>query len=370
MRKRIKGTAMMAAAMTATMMFTVPALAASDDTRIKEVEFRVSVTDEPKAGEDIGSTPDITIVKGGNKCEIQSGSIEWDDDDGEWVRGEKPVLYLTLEAKDGYYFSSTDLSTTKSAYKASKRSGSDKYELNVKITLDAVGGDLDVVEDVWWDGRTAHWEEIDDADKYEVKLYRNNSTVATITTSGKSYNCYPYMTKAGDYTFKVRGLSNSDGEKGEWSDESDEYYMNSSDVYNGAVPNSNGNGGWNEDAYGWTYTENGVRLANQWRFIDNNWFWFHTNGYMATGWIYTDNNWFYLNPVSDGTKGAMKTDWQFINGYWYYLNPVSDGTRGARKSSYQLINNQWYFLDPASGALWTNCVVPNGMVADAQGVLH
>ena len=56
--------------------------------------------------------------------------------------------------------------------------------------------------------------------------------------------------------------------------------------------------------------------------------------------------------------------------YKYYLNPVSDGTRGARKTGYQFIDGAWYLFDLNSGALWTNMVTPNGMVADANGVLH
>ena len=101
-----------------------------------------------------------------------------------------------------------------------------------------VSGELEVPDELEWDGRNATWETIDDADKYEVKLYRNGSSVTTVTTSNERYNFYPYMTKAGDYSFKVRAISNSDGEKSEWSDESDDYYMNSSNVYTGTPPAS------------------------------------------------------------------------------------------------------------------------------------
>ena len=66
----------------------------------------------------------------------------------------------------------------------------------------------------------------------------------------------------------------------------------------------------------------------------------------------------------------MLTGWQQIGPYKYYLNPVSDGTRGARKTGYQFIDGAWYLFDLNSGALWTNMVTPNGMVADANGVLH
>ena len=352
MRHNLKAAAVSALAIMAALAMSIPAYAA--DKKISEVKFRVN--SKPEAGDSIGD-PDVKVTKGNVVITEQ----EFDNDDSEWERGDKPVIYLTIEAKDGYQLSGTKLSATKSAYKVTKRSG-DKSEWKVKITMSAVDGDLDTVEDLSWSNRTATWDSVSDASKYEVKLYRNSSTVTTVTTTGTSYNFYPYMTKTGDYTFKVRAVDGSD--KGEWSDESDEYYMNSSDVYTGTPPTDNSSGGstpanangqWVNSIYGWSYYINGVLNAN---------------GFMDTDWIYTDNNWFYLNPVSDGTRGKMLTGWQQIGPYKYYLNPVSDGTRGARKTGYQFIDGAWYLFDLNSGALWTNMVAPNGMIADANGVLH
>lgn len=371
MRHNLKAAAVSAFAIMAALAMSVPVYAA--DKKISEVKFRVN--SKPEAGDSIGD-PDVEVTKGN----VEITEQEFDNDDSEWERGDKPVIYLTIEANDGYQLSGTKLSATKSSYKVTKRSG-DKSEWKVKITMSSVDGDLDTVEDLNWSNRTAQWDDVSAASKYEVKLYRNSSTVTTITTTGTSYNFYPYMTKSGDYTFKVRAVDGSD--KGEWSDESDEYYMNSSDVYTGTPPtdnSSNGSSGgsspsndagqWAESVYGWSFYQNGVPVKNNWVYSGNEWYHLNANGFMDTGWVYTDNNWFYLNPVSDGTKGKMLTGWQQIGAYKYYLNPVSDGTRGARKTGYQLIDGAWYLLDPTSGALWTNMVAPNGMVADANGVLH
>ena len=383
MRHNLKAAAVSALAIMAALAMSIPAYAA--DKKISEVKFRVNA--KPEAGDSIGD-PDVQVTKGN----VEITEQEFDNDDSEWERGDKPVIYLTIEAKDGYQLSGTKLSATKSAYKVTKRSG-DKSEWKVKITMSAVDGDLDTVEDLSWSNRTATWDSVSDASKYEVKLYRNSSTVTTVTTTGTSYNFYPYMTKSGDYTFKVRAVDGSD--KGEWSDESDEYYMNSSDVYTGTPPTDNSSGGstpanangqWVNSIYGWSYYINGVPVKNNWVYVDNEWYHLNANGFMDTDWIYTDNNWFYLNPVSDGTRGKMLTGWQGIDtkvpalaefyvvkdtdGNWYYLNPVSDGTRGARKTGYQFIDGAWYLFDLNSGALWTNMVAPNGMVADANGVLH
>lgn len=374
MRHNLKAVAVSALAIMAALAMSIPAYAS--DKKISEVKFRVNST--PEAGDGIGS-PDVTITKG--NAEITEE--EYDNDDDEWERGDKPVIYLTIEANDGYYFSNTTLSMTKSSYKVSKRSGN-KSTWKVKITLTAIDGDLDTVDDLYWNNHTAKWDEVSDAKKYEVKLYRNSSAVTTVTSTSNSCNLYQYMTKSGDYTFKVRAISGSD--KGEWSDESDECYISSSDVYkgttsttgstdntsNGSSPadQSNSSGQWANSVYGWSYYINGVPVKGNWVYSDNEWYHLNDNGFMDTGWIYTDNNWFYLNPVSDGTMGRMLTGWQQIGAAKYYLNPVSDGTRGARKTSYQNIDGAWYLLDPTTGALWTNAVTPNGMVADANGVLH
>ena len=88
--------------------------------------------------------------------------------------------------------SGTKLSATKSAYKVTKRSG-DKSEWKVKITMSAVDGDLDTVEDLSWSNRTATSTAYRMQAKYEVKgWHRNSSTVTIVTTTGTSYNFYPH----------------------------------------------------------------------------------------------------------------------------------------------------------------------------------
>ena len=355
----------------------MPAYAASRD-KISSVKLKVDCGEEPEAGDDVGSV-DVTITSPTDKVAISENAEYYDTNDDEWERGEIPVIRLELEAKDteNYYFtSSTKVSVSgfHSEVKSKKvLNGGDN--LRVDIKLRKVGGDLEDIDDVYWDGRTAVWSEIDDANKYEVKLYRGSTTVTTVTTSSNRYNFYPYMTKAGDYNFKVRGVSGSDGEKSEWSDESDDYYMSSGNVYTGTPPTNSSSGtnsgsGWNQDQFGWTYRYSDGNTAKGWIYVDNNWFYMAPNGYMTTGWIFVDNNWFYLNPVSDGTRGAMKTGWQFIDNNWYYLNPNSDGTRGARMYGYQFIDGNWYVLDPASGVRWSNVTTAFGQWIDANGVVH
>lgn len=116
----------------------------------------------------------------------------------------------------------------------------------MEIRLAKVSGDLEAVEDYYWDGRDARWSDVEDADKYEVKLYRGNTSVVTVTTGNNSYDFYPHMNKSGEYSFKVRAISSSDGVKSPWSDKSDEHYISAED----ARPVS---AGWNQDSTGWLY---------------------------------------------------------------------------------------------------------------------
>ena len=383
------------AAVTA-LSLSLPAYAA--DEKISSVKLTVELGEEPKAGEAIDD-PVVTISNSVTKYTVSTDpEPEFYDtkEDDEWVRGEVPVIRLELDAADGYKFtSSTKVSVSgfHSEYK-SKSVRDNGKTLRVYIKLRKVSGPLEDVEDVEWSGTSARWDKVDGANKYEVRLYRNGSTVTTITTNSVRFDFYPYMTRSGDYTFKVRAICTSDGEKSSWSDESSEYYLSSSEVYTGAPPttndytdsnststsgsgssssggpNNNVSGGWVQDNLGWTFWQNGQALKNTWLYVDNNWFYLGNNYYMMTGWIYVDNNWFYLNPVSDGTKGAMKTGLQNINGAVYYLNPVSDGTKGAMKTGYQVINGQMYYFDTSNGVMWTNRTAPNGKWISSNGVIR
>ena len=382
----------------------LPSFGASRE-RITSVKLTVACSQKPEAGQDIGT---VTVTPSGSRVKVSEPAVYDETDDPDvWTRGETPLIKVTLAVADAdkdMFTSSTKV--TVSGFHSeikSKRVRDNGDSLYVESRLRKVAGDLEEVEDWYWDGRVARWSEVDAADKYEVRLYRGNTQVTTVTTSQHRYDFYPYMERSGDYTFRVRGLDSSGGEQGPWTEKSEEYYMNASDVYKGSgstgsstgSPGQNGRG-WVQDSHGWRYyASNGRPVQSSWLYVDDNWFHLAANGYMDTGWLYVDNNWFYLNPVSDGTRGAMKTGWLFVDNNWFYLNPVSDGTRGAMKTGwlnlasgwrylnpvsdgtrgamktgYQLIDARWYFLDTSSGLLWMNRATPNGRWADASGSIQ
>ena len=375
-----------------TTVIPVQALAASDYQYITNISLKVEV--DLDAGDEINSGDSVGTSKDDSGTKVYTTSDKYRVESAEWTNnkdvsiGDTPKITVWLEpdsSSDSKYeyrfrssYSSSKVSINGGEFVSSSKSGSN---LKVVLRVKGVKGTYEAPKEAeWGSGKgKATWKAPDDkTGYYDVILYKGSTVMKKLEDyNGTSYNFYPYMTKEGDYTFKVRAVDGSD--KGEWSDESDEYYMNSSDVYTGTPPTDNSSGGstpanangqWVNSIYGWSYYINGVPVKNNWVYVDNEWYHLNANGFMDTDWIYTDNNWFYLNPVSDGTRGKMLTGWQQIGPYKYYLNPVSDGTRGARKTGYQFIDGAWYLFDLNSGALWTNMVTPNGMVADANGVLH
>ena len=89
MRHNLKAAAVSALAIMAALAMSIPAYAA--DKKISEVKFRVNA--KPEAGDSIGD-PDVQVTKGN----VEITEQEFDNDDSEWERGDKPVIYLTIRA--------------------------------------------------------------------------------------------------------------------------------------------------------------------------------------------------------------------------------------------------------------------------------
>lgn len=192
---------------------------------------------------------------------------------------------------------------------------------------------LATVEDLYWDeenSRTkAVWEEIEDADHYEVRLYRDESSIATFTPKKCTIDMKSRMKQEGDYYFMVRAVAKSNSKDfttGNWSEESDSVYITSSyaeflegggviDTQNSG-PGVQGSGGqtgsasipatsvvgkseWIQDAKGWWYRNaDGTYPANGWwqNSPDSPWYYFDAEGYMATGWIDSKEKKYYCMP--------------------------------------------------------------------------
>lgn len=95
-------------------------------------------------------------------------------------------------------------------------------------------------------------------------------------------------------------------------------------------------GSWMKDNKGWWYKNaDGSYPADGWQFIDKDWYYFNSEGYMQTGWLYVDDDMYYLSP-----SGAMCTGWQQIDGDWYFFD-----TYGAMFTGWLSDGGNIYYLD-------------------------
>ena len=213
------------------------------------------------------------------------------------------------------------------------------------------------VENVVWDGSsgTGTWTDNTSARYYQVKLYRNDSSVmSTASVYDNSYDFASHMTRRGNYYFSVRAVG-SGSEKGEWAD-SDTLFLTASEAedisydyrhsyssggpassgsYTSGGPGDNGtnpatlggpgssaNSGqdfstaqgnhWCIDQGGkWFQFKDGNYPVARWVQIDGTWYCFGQNGYLRCGWIEDNGKWYYTD-----SNGAMLVNTRTPDGYY------------------------------------------------------
>lgn len=274
---------------------------------------------------------------------------------GEWKGGSKPRIKVTLRTStEDYYFrtgfSKSDVSLSGAEATVTSVSRLNSTTLVVNITLAAIdagsgGYDLEINELSWDEDRgRAYWGECGDAKYYEVRVYRGTSLLntSTLTTSNDSYSLAGYLTRSGDYVFRVRAVYNSTY-KGPWK-ESDVWYVDSdtaremrrisdsqSDGNPGGGPSGSGSsvsggptsgyhsGAWLLDKVGWWYC-NADRsyTVNNWQYINDRWYYFNGQGYMVTGWVLWKNLYYYCGPNGDMLTSTWTPDGYYVDsaGVW------------------------------------------------------
>ena len=366
---------------------------------------------ELEAGDSVGDNDDIAYEKQDSGTYVYTTASRYHVVGAEWANdkdisiGDEPKMYVWLEIDDDdneneYKFrssySSSNVSVSGGSYVTSSKSGSD---LKVTIRVNPIKGTYDPPENAEWGssrGR-ATWDAGDSSSGYyDVYLYRGSSTVKKVEDyKGTSYNFYPYMTKEGDYTFKVRTVPHSDGSYGKKSDwtESDDLYIDEDHVSDGTgqsrddgVTSTGGTTdvGWRKDNDKWyfkypdgTLAKNGwMKWNDKWYLFDSvgkmlsgwqqnggNWYYLGESGDMKTGWVKSGNLWYYCNPNQGGPEGAMvKSCWLTINGKTYFMNES-----GAMVEGWYKVGEDFYYFQPGEGHKLVNTTV-NGFVLDANGV--
>ena len=183
------------------------AFAAESRTKINSVSLTVHSTIQ--AGSSSGN---VSVTADGGNYRV--GGTEITNEDDDWKGGMTPRVEVTLYADSGYYFNCTSKSDFSfhgddASYVTCRRED-DKETLVLVMKLDKLdNGDLSV-SGASWDGSsgTGSWNENTAARYYQVKLYRDDSTVmSTTSVYDTSYDFASRMTRKGwetdDFEFCV-----------------------------------------------------------------------------------------------------------------------------------------------------------------------
>lgn len=343
------------------------ALAAEERTKIDDISLNIESTIE--AG---SSSGDVRVTVNGDGA-YRVGSVEVLNEDDDWMGGMTPRVSVDLHASSGYYFGGTgkgmfSFTGDDAAYVTARRED-DKSTLVLTIKLDKLeNGDLTVSEAVWDESSgTATWDENPAAKHYQVKLYRNNSSVTGIRTTNENYYDFAAnITRRGDYYFMVRAVG-SGSEKGDW-ESSDTWYVTASEADDLSYGYSDGPGGSSSGpgvAAGSSYSSGGPGVtgggpgpgAGPGQSSGGP----GVGGGIVTGsgnhWCLDTRGWWYQY-----SGGSYPVDcWQLIDGKWYCF-----GQDGYIRCGWIDWNGKWYYTE-AGGAMLANTRTPDGFYVGGDG---
>ena len=274
-----------------------------------ELNFQTDV----HAGES-GGTVDVTVESG--NCSVDD--VDFINEKEYWEGGDKPKVSVELSADSGYYFNKSGKSvftftgdTVK--YVSSKRD-EDKESVELVVSLEKLEkdeADLDV-ENLSWDYENgiAHWDHLDIAHIYRVRLCRGDThsglddglgSVYSVTEN--SFDFSDKFPKAGTYYFKVKA-ADSRGNAGDWQE------SQQIEITEELLKELQGQ--WIRDDKGWWYrNRDGSWTINNWQNIRSAWYFFNEEGYMKTGWISWQGKDYYCDQ-----SGAMLYNTTTPDGIW------------------------------------------------------
>lgn len=264
----------------------------------------------------------------------------------------------------------------------------------VTVRAEETSVDLTVTGLTWdEDDGTARWSRNENARYYEVRLYRNNSSVgSTYTTKDLYYEFENKITRKGDYHFEVRATGQG-SEKGPWAS-SYEWYVTSSEAedlggyYSGSSsqdvrhgPGVVGGGYYDSYGnyygtyYGSTYGTSGssavVEAGSGGPGVSST---VKVYGNVGVGagysggpgivssggnhWCMDAYGWWYQYANNTWPRAC----WQCIDGSWYCFDD-----NGYRRYGWIYWDNKWYYCGE-DGALMANTTTPDGYYVGSDGV--
>lgn len=280
---------------------------------IKSVTIKAVCTDYE--AEDMDDDSSIEIVSSGTGYDLEQYEVENPEDvyDGT----ANPVVKIYLSAHDGYYFNITKASQiklSKCKYKTAARQDS-STTLVVTVELTEVKKTVGTIEEISLeDSGKATWEEVYNAGAYELRIFRNDSRVGSVTVDVPFYDISSYFTREGSYLFKVRAIHKADQSvRGEWTESGTVYVDgNRAKANREAAEAAESAGEWIADRGNWKFRlPDGTFVANTWRRINKQWYYFLPDSHIARGWTQVEGAWYYFDP----TTGALWVNTTTPDGY-------------------------------------------------------
>lgn len=303
----------------------------------------VSVTVKDSLLEGEIQEPTVQISSYG--CEL--GDVSWSKEISDWKPGKKVQMELTINSSSDKTFSSSysknncrisgaDYISAKAAENTTLIVKAD-YTPVVKLgtTERAVWGDTNKTK--------ASWKKVEYATAYQVRLYRDESLIKTLTVDTNSVDLTEYMKSGLSYSYEVRAIGKTSAESKYLKDGD---YVASEDTVEPNLGDTSGT--WRDYSQGSKYKdESGNYVTNSWKMIYGKWYYFNQEGYAVKGWQNLNGKWYYLDP-----DGAMRTGWVQVNNLWYYLNSSGEMVTGWLQAQ----PGTWYYLD-TNGAMLSNTMV-------------
>ena len=302
------------------MLFTAAfGLSAYADTAIKTVGLKVSGT--VHAGTPHGDEQ-LEFKPAGTRYTVNSFEVL---NEGEsWKPTDVPTFRVRLQAEDGCYFrvnAASQIHLEGAEYVSATREDN-AYALVIDLKLPSLEQQASRINEAYLEGTTASWTESLGAGSYEVKFKRGNTTLGGVQmVQGQSLDVSKYMTKAGTYSFQVRGVSAMNPDyRGPWAS-SNEVTVSEETAAAQRAKNATEEsaGNWLQNGDKWSFRlPDGELVKGSWRRINNEWYVFDYSGNMITGWFKCEDKWYYLDESGKMLYNRVTPDgYQLdINGVW------------------------------------------------------
>lgn len=292
-------------ALTAVLMLSVPLTAYSRE-KISSVSIRIESDDFDEWGR-----PELTATSKSGHYAVGSMESAYDhfnsNDSDTAYKEDTDVYVIELYAEDGYYFNITKSDKIHITglgadfIKASRQNNGSDLAITVRLkNLEQFVGEI---EDAKWEqGGFVSWTKAYGAQTYMLDFSDEKGRNKRVETCGTTYDFRPFMQKPGEYSFRVRPLS-STRELGAWVN-AGSYTVNEPDAKNNQqmfrvekdVSYKDGikapaneivvykNIGWQEESDGrrWYRNQDASYPQNAWMQIDNDWYFFGSDGYCIT----------------------------------------------------------------------------------------